>query len=756
MPVNVYPSSLSGFGDGVIDVTDGLTVSWQFTGEPLKKYRIVIYQNDAVSTQKFDTGTITLTDPFYPNDALGNQRTFYANKITAQQLSSAGIVNGYANGYKLIITETTPSNVSVTQVSASAFITRAKPTLTIDTIETPYPKRDIKITATYAQAQGDAVYNVQWILAEVNNPDDQLMNTGIIETTLLEFNYDGLVADTTYIIKAIVETENGIKVDTGWVEFYVNYELAPSEGLVTLCKPIGSPYMQITWTNRTEVMGKGSGNYSLSGGMLRLQSGGSVVYDQIDNKPYSFAHPWSFVWRGQLYDLSSTITVAQLSTTGETYTLRVNSQSLAFRYGSTVLFSVNLDMLINDQLVVIITPNYYYIKHISREGGTIPATDLYPSTTLYPNPVSRIINHYYAPFSYEQQNITAVRVNGVQNCEFLWVYCGELDISIINNLMAGEWFEPSFDENTYLIATFKDNSLRGYVSGGNGDTLYGSSIYRQEKGSYIMKHLMDTDPGFLIGRDYGIVSNQTYTYYVFQRGGETYTSQPYKSREITPVINSYTLIETQMEEDGFYHVVNYWIVSGNLNSGTISNNNKPQVLENFTKYPIWQSNTQNYMSGTLTALIGKFDSLNNYSDSWELAKEFQALSVSSNPKFLKDMKGNMWMIETNGAVTMTVDDKSALMPIKMSFPWVEVGDANEKSVSVISVPGDKFWEKDEMYLTTVEIDLQTGRLMWTQPDTYLGTTLQIDAAGILYQVESGLVTKADMTITDKGFLTATI
>ena len=175
MPVNVYPSSLSGFGDGVVDVTQGLTVSWQFTGEALTKYKIVIYQNDAASTQKFTTGIVTLSSPFYPVDAKGNQRTFYATKITATQLSNAGITNGYAKGYKLLITEYTASGLEVTQLSASAFITRTTPTLSINTITSPHTKREITITATYSQAQGDSVYNVQWFLVDVRNYGNYLV-----------------------------------------------------------------------------------------------------------------------------------------------------------------------------------------------------------------------------------------------------------------------------------------------------------------------------------------------------------------------------------------------------------------------------------------------------------------------------------------------------------------------------------------------------------------------------------------------------
>ena len=47
-PTNIYPSSLGELGNGTVDVTQALNVSWQVNGNSaMTAFSITIYQNDA-------------------------------------------------------------------------------------------------------------------------------------------------------------------------------------------------------------------------------------------------------------------------------------------------------------------------------------------------------------------------------------------------------------------------------------------------------------------------------------------------------------------------------------------------------------------------------------------------------------------------------------------------------------------------------------------------------------------------------------
>lgn len=72
-PTNVTPSMLGEIGNGVVDVNNGIPVSWQVNGNsPLTKFQIDIYTNDEYSIPLYSTGEKTNNCPFYPMDANGN------------------------------------------------------------------------------------------------------------------------------------------------------------------------------------------------------------------------------------------------------------------------------------------------------------------------------------------------------------------------------------------------------------------------------------------------------------------------------------------------------------------------------------------------------------------------------------------------------------------------------------------------------------------------------------------------------------
>ena len=749
-PTQIVPSSLSGYGDGVIDITEPLVVSWQVNGfSALVAYQIVIYQNDTDSTQMLDTGKITLSEPFYGTNANGDQELFHADEITASAMSTAGMSNGYANGYKLIITQWWGStdDESITQTSASVFITRDTPSIVMDAISSPLASKEISVGATYTQAQGDTLSWVRWTLKDSSG--NMLKDTGRVSTGVLQFDYDGLFSGSSYDIECSIETENGVIATTGPVSFNVSYATSPSEGLVEVCRRAGQPYVEVSWSDRSAISGTGSGEYSIAGGLLRLPAGSSVTWDESGGEPIVFVAPWSMAWRAKIPNPTAggfDPVVLDLDNS-HTITFNVTDSAVSVFFDSTTIMTQALTMKKNDTLVLAITPTKWYLKQVTYTGGLLPAPDLYPDSTLYPAPVYQQINTWEGTLTYTQDNVTAPTLNGAQTCEYLWLYRDEFPTNIIYNLMGGEWYEPSFDSMTLFLATFANNDLNADVSGGAGDVVYGMTIYRREGDNEVLLHIADAEPGFTLFRDFGCKANTFYTYFLYVRGQDTYVSAPFMSQTIQPRFNFYTLMECERDQTDKhqYHVLQAFLVSGNLNAGSISNGNNPNILTNFTRYPIRQGVPQNYKSGVLTSLIGAVDyTVNSYSDTWELADRIQALSLSQNALFLKDMKGAMWMIHTNGPISMSVDNKSYAQPIQMSFPWVEVGSA--EGLAIVSLPTDSTWPKDEIIDTSVYVDISTGELLWTIPNVYEGSTLSISGNGKLVAQVSGSIEMAEMVI----------
>lgn len=249
-PSNISPSTLSGIGAGTVDVTLGLTVSWQVNGDtPMTAYKITIYQNDTASTQKYTTGKISLSSPYFqPHDKNGNPQ-FFSTQISAANLSAAGIVNGYANGYKLLITQWWSANDYVEQTSASVFNTLKNPVLTIDPISGTSMAETI--TATYSQAQGDPISTVEWVFAVAGSEDTPLKQTGTVTTQILSFDVDGLMDGVTYSIECNVVTAGGVYISTGFIQFTVSYSVTAEQVTYTLGQLKGSNGVYLTWNAMT-------------------------------------------------------------------------------------------------------------------------------------------------------------------------------------------------------------------------------------------------------------------------------------------------------------------------------------------------------------------------------------------------------------------------------------------------------------------------------------------------------------------------
>ena len=297
-PSNITPDLLSGAGGGVVDATKAASVTWQVNGNSaLTKFSIAFYQNNSSSTAVWSTGAITVSPAFYGRDAKGNI-TPYTYNFGGSTWTALGGGGKFSNGnsYKLVITQyyNDGTEHSVTQYSASAFITRSEPTVSI---ATPAANSVVEtLTATYSQAQGDAIAFARWILSTtVDGVSSVIEDTGYITTGVLSYDAEGLINGRTYTISCEVVTVNG-QTASDTETFTV------STSTTTVTNAIEGGWtkggaVELKWAAQKQISGTASGTYSISGGILTLASGASVTYDKTGTAPnqenISFVPPWS-------------------------------------------------------------------------------------------------------------------------------------------------------------------------------------------------------------------------------------------------------------------------------------------------------------------------------------------------------------------------------------------------------------------------------------------------------------------------------
>lgn len=203
--------------------------------------------------------------------------------------------------------------------------------------------------------------------------------------------------------------------------------------------------------------------------------------------------------------------------------------------------------------------------------------------------------------------------------------------------------------------------------------------------------------------------------------------------------NAYYLYITEKDESnsGVYHVVASWKFGNNISIGGISNNNAPNFLTNFTKYRLKQPTARMGKTGSLQALLSNVAN-GKYQDTALQMENLYAISQCRNPMFLKDPKGNLYMVTISAPISQTINVKSFEQRVTVSIPWEEIGSAD--GVSIIQTPNDQGWVGDNSMLQLVRfvVDPETGMLQVIYPDNYMGTTFALPQNSLLANTPNGI------------------
>lgn len=190
-------------------------------------------------------------------------------------------------------------------------------------------------------------------------------------------------------------------------------------------------------------------------------------------------------------------------------------------------------------------------------------------------------------------------------------------------------------------------------------------------------------------KDFSLRSGEESSYVLISENSGEYT-ETYESATVCLQFNGYYLLETQRDSTSMnvFRVLNTWKFGNNIESGSISNNNTPTWLTNFTPYRLKQMTSRTGKSGTLKALLGNTKN-QKYSDTVALMESLFRISTSDNTLFLKDMKGNLYMVSISAPITQTIETKSKIQQVTVSVPWEEIGSTD--GISIIQTPTDKGW-----------------------------------------------------------------
>ena len=267
-----------------MDADSNFDVTWQYNGDTVQiSYRVLILNLSNVS--QYDTGTVT-------SDA------------STHTLPASTLVNG--NTYKLQITNT--SSEGTVESQYVIFKTYANPTLVLDT--TPSTTQAFNFQYNYASTQSEPIKQYEMFLYLSTDLVNPIETSGVQYPTNLTIPYtsgsvfyvfDGMLSDTTYDVKCVVETQSETIIESALTEFTITYVTpnATPNLITTVNNSDGSVTLnwvelsqQVGFTDHTPIYGTGKFNNALT-----LQNGENVYWD-VATSPFTAIDPQNFTLMG--------------------------------------------------------------------------------------------------------------------------------------------------------------------------------------------------------------------------------------------------------------------------------------------------------------------------------------------------------------------------------------------------------------------------------------------------------------------------
>lgn len=376
-----------------------------------------------------------------------------------------------------------------------------------------------------------------------------------------------------------------------------------------------------------------------------------------------------------------TLTFYNGSMTSQTATVAFNKQNVIVSQQILTMFGTSVLIKSDD------SPNEIILSGAGISDTPLPIPDGAHTMFVWVTPTrfaakfydvnNVLIRKEYTSIDFSSMtDLYSVNLKGEQWCDYLYI------TSNVDYDFEGNEANPVFDGSTLFYAPFTADLQAGSISSAGDVSL---AMYRREGTRLTPLGLFDGDT--VLVKDYGIRSQKEYTYLIYYVTDGVYSNPIETDKTICRQFRQFTLIEAEQDADdqSIYHPVSVWRFRNNIEAGAVSNGNTPALLDNFTKYPYWQPSSPAAKSGTLTALLSFFSEGEYIRETAEDMERLYALSQSVNPLFLRDLKGNLYMVRLSGPISQTVNYKTGVMEVTVTVPWIEVGDA--ENVKILSVGG---------------------------------------------------------------------
>lgn len=213
----------------------------------------------------------------------------------------------------------------------------------------------------------------------------------------------------------------------------------------------------------------------------------------------------------------------------------------------------------------------------------------------------------------------------------------------------------------------------------------------------LLPHFVGYKSGYLYGYDMTASTHGDYKYTLkmFDKNGSVVfpnKTEAYDGDDVFPTATihtsecAYYITELNIREDidRKYHpnhstnrkvqftTGDTWKFAGEIQDTTVTNNLDRMTHVGYGQYVSSTSTNVNYMSGTLSAMIGYVNCMTKeYIDDITLVRAWRKFITQNKPFLLKSQKGDVWVVNITDNPTTTYQENYHKIPTTISFTWAE-------------------------------------------------------------------------------------
>lgn len=208
----------------------------------------------------------------------------------------------------------------------------------------------------------------------------------------------------------------------------------------------------------------------------------------------------------------------------------------------------------------------------------------------------------------------------------------------------------------------------------------------------VLRENMDTGETVCISGHYDYTAstkgNYKYTVLGFESSNTTYgvigsyVPNAIIEKEVRINLSGYYIMDLNYNQtyrgQEYYTVSDVWHFMGDINDTTITQNRDTILHVGAAQYPITSNTDTNYMSGSLSAMIGYVNcETKEYVDNITLVNAWRKFITQDKIYLLKSQKGDVWVVNIVDNPETTYQENYYKIPTTFSFSWAECCNIND-------------------------------------------------------------------------------